>query len=75
MSLWFIGGLAKKTIPTGIDLFKNNILQRLQDQLIQQWDSDIDNSPKSINFRIFNLNFEREKISNQSTTSTMDFVL
>ena len=49
-----------QTIPTGIDLFNNNILQRLRDQFIQQWNSDIDNSPKSNNFRMFKLNFERE---------------
>ena len=49
-----------QTIPTGIDLFNNNILQRLRDQFIQQWNSDIDNSPKSLNFRMFKLNFGRE---------------
>ena len=54
------GVLQSQTIPTGIDLFNNNILQRLRDQFTQQWNSDIDNSPKSINFRMFKLNFEKE---------------
>ena len=43
-----------------MDLFNNNILQRLWDQFLQQSNSDIDNNPKSINFRMFKLTFERE---------------
>ena len=68
----FSGVWQSQTIPTGMDLFNNNILQRLRDQFIQQWNSDINNSPKSINFRMFKLNFEREKLPNQSTSSTED---
>ena len=43
-----------------IYMFNNTILQRLRDQFIQQWNSDINNSPKSLNFRMFKLNFKRE---------------
>ena len=56
----FSGVWQSQTFPTGIDLFNNNILQRLRDQFIQQWNSDIDNSPKSIHFGMFKLTFERE---------------
>ena len=51
--------LKSQTIPTGIDLFNNTLLRRLRDQFIQQLNSDIDNSPKSINFRMFKLHFEK----------------
>ena len=54
----FSGVRQSQTIPTGMDLSNNNILQRLRDQFIQQWNSDINNSPKSINFRMFKLNFD-----------------
>ena len=57
----FSGVWQSQTIPTGIDLFNNNILQRLRDQFIQQWNSDIDNSPEFINFRMLKLNFDIEK--------------
>ena len=56
----FSGVWQSQTIPTGVDLFNNNMLQRLRDQFTQQWNSDIDNSPKSSNFRMFKQNFERE---------------
>ena len=56
----FSGVWQSQTIPTIIDPFNNNILQRLRDQLIQQWKSDIANSPKSIHFRMLKLSFERE---------------
>ena len=55
----FSGVLQSQTISTIIDLFNNNMLQRLRDQLIQQWNFDIDNSLKSINFRMLKLSFER----------------
>ena len=44
----FSGVWRSQTISTRIDRF-NKILQRLRDQFIQQWNFDINNSPKSIN--------------------------
>ena len=38
-----------QTISNRLHLFNNTFLQRFRDHFIQQWNSDIDNSPKSIN--------------------------
>ena len=72
---YYVIVVSRGSISTGIDLFNSHILQRLRDQFIQQWNSDIDNSPESINFRMFKLNFERENYLNQSTSNTMDSAL
>ena len=45
---------------TGINLFNNAILHRRRYLFMQKWNSDMDNSPQSINFRMFKHNFERE---------------